>query len=351
MVTDRGPNGQIKVDDKNRRTFPIPEFDPLILHVQAVDGTIKVLETLPILTSTGKPVTGLSNLSKRDETPYDYSAKTTLYFNQNGLDTEGLVRTSQGDFWLDEEYGPSLLHVDKTGKVIKRYIPDGLTYDAAGYLVENALPAIYAKRKGNRGFEGLALSTDEKLLYANLQSPLSNPDSKVGDASRNTRILVFDIAQEMVTAEYVYQFDEAKAFGGEKNTPIEMKLSAVVALNPTTLLIDERTDALAKLYTVDLSKATNILGTKWDDVKTEKSLESLTDLDAGLALPKTLVLDLSQFKSVPGKIEGVAVLDKNTIAVANDNDFDIGTFDDSGNNKGAGTKSQLFVIKLDKPLP
>lgn len=29
-ITDRGPNGQIKIDGKNRRTFPVPGFDPAI---------------------------------------------------------------------------------------------------------------------------------------------------------------------------------------------------------------------------------------------------------------------------------------------------------------------------------
>ena len=48
----------------------------------------------------------------------------------------------------------------------------------------------------------------------------------------------------------------------------EMKLSALAAIGPNTLLVDERTDNVAKIYKVDLSKATNILGTKWDDPAT-----------------------------------------------------------------------------------
>jgi hypothetical protein len=34
MLTDRGPNGQIKVDGKNRRTFWVPEFNPAILRIK-----------------------------------------------------------------------------------------------------------------------------------------------------------------------------------------------------------------------------------------------------------------------------------------------------------------------------
>jgi hypothetical protein len=53
---------------------------------------------------------------------------------------------------------------------------------------------------------------------------------------------------------------------------------------------------------------------------------------------------------------GVFVLlsiDRNTIAVANDNDFDSeeSKYDEQGNNVGKGKVSQILVIALDKPLP
>ena len=159
--------------------------------------------------------------------------------------------------------------------MLKRYIPEGLKLDGTDYPVAGVLPAIYAKRKINRGFEGLALSSDETTIYLGLQSPLLNPDRKTGETSRNTRIILFDIASERVSAEYVYQFDVSKQFDpNPKNTPDEMKLSGVAVLNSTTLLVLERTDLVAKLYSVDLSKATNILNTRWDDPKTVPTLEA-----------------------------------------------------------------------------
>ena len=356
MITDRGPNGQVVVEGKNRRTFWVPEFNPTILKVKTEGNAIRILETLPIVGRSGKPVTGLSNLKDIDETPYDYAAKEVLPFNVNGLDTEGLVRTDAGDFWIADEYGPSLVHVDRSGKVVKRYIPEGVKLDGADYPIAPVLPAIYAKRKINRGFEGLALSADEKTLYLLLQSPLLNPDKNIGDASRNTRVLLFDIGSEKVTAEYAYRFEASKDFDpGPKNTPDEMKLSGVVALSPTTLLILERTDVVAKLYTVDLSRATNLLGGKWDDLKTAPALEALADPASAevRVLAKSLVVDLSSIDGVPEKIEGVAVLDQRTIAISNDNDFDSeeGQYDDAGNNVGKGKKSKILIISLDKPLP
>jgi hypothetical protein len=355
MLTDRGPNGQIRVDGSNRRTFWVPEFNPAILRVKTNGDTVQIIETIPIIGQTGKPVTGLPNLKGLDETPYNYTAKELLPFNSNGLDTEGLVRTSVGDFWICEEYSPSLVHVDRTGKVLKRYIPEDISLQDTDYPITKVLPAIYGKRKINRGFEGIALSADEKTVYLVLQSPLLNPDRKTGDLSRNTRVLVFDIPSEKVTAEYVYRFDVSREFDrGPKNTPDEMKLSGVVALNPATLLILERTDWVAKLYSVDMSKATNILNSKWSDPKTAPTLEALDDpATAELrVLSKTLVLDLSSLKDMPEKIEGIALLDRNTIAVANDNDFDSedSKYDADGNNVGKGKKSQILLISLEKPL-
>ena len=354
LVSDRGPNGLGTVGGLRRRTFPLPEFSPVILRVQTEGDSINVLQSMPILTQHGAPVTGLPNTDGRDEVPYDYSAQTKLNYNPNGLDIEGLVRTSAGDFWLCEEYSPSIVHVDRTGKVLKRYIPKGLTLDGVDYPIVPVLPAIYAQRKINRGFEGMTISADEKTLYLVLQSPLYNPDKKTGDASRHTRVLAFDIASEKPVAEYVYRFDAIKDFAADpKLGPDEMKLSAVAVVNATTLLIDERTDTVAKLYSVDISKATNILGSQWDDAATMPSLEASDNLAASsiVALPKTLVADLSKLPGMPDKVEGLVVLDQITVAIVSDNDFDIGEFDENGNNVGEGVKTKIVVIGLPQPLP
>ena len=103
-----------------------------------------------------------------------------------------------------------------------------------------------------------------------------------------------------------------------------------------------------------MSRATNILDTQWNDPKTLPALEALADPSNAevRVLPKTLVLDLSSLSGVPEKIEGLSVLDQNTIAIANDNDFDSeeSLYDTDGNNIGKGKKTQILVISLDKPL-
>ena len=125
------------------------------------------------------------------------------------------------------------------------------------YRVRKTLPAILNKRRQNRGFEATAVTPDERTLYIAMQSPLDYPTNALGRASRLVRILRFDVSSEQVTGEFVYQMDEVCSFLGQAAgcgvVPGEMKLSGLVAVNATTLLMDERTDTVAKIYRMDLS--------------------------------------------------------------------------------------------------
>ncbi|CAN5546501.1 esterase-like activity of phytase family protein [soil metagenome] len=349
MVTDRGPNGEVEVDGEARVTFPVPDFTPIILHVKLVDGEIEILDALPIVGESGAPVTGVANLESQDAQPYNFDGSEAIPFNPSGLDTEGLVRTAAGDFWLADEYSPSIIHVSAEGQVIARYVPEGLALEGADYPVYDTLPAIYAERRGNRGFEGLAISGDGTTLFAALQSPLYVPDSETGKASVNTRILAVDVATGTATAEYVYQFDDVNEFDPSQEGKADaMKLSGIVWINDTTLLINERTDPVAKLYAVDLSSATNILGGPFDDATTAPSLEASNDLSTVDVTPvaKKLVVDSTSLGELPIKIEGVAVIDENTIAIANDNDFQITEIGPDGKNIPTGVPSQIFIIEV-----
>ena len=128
-----------------------------------------------------------------------------------------------------------------------------------------------------------------------------------------------------------------------------MKISSVVGLGGGKLLVEERTDNVARLYTADLRGATNLLWGKYDLARTKPSLE--TALPSKVKpLAKKLTVDLAAVSKVPGKLEGVAVLDRTTIAVANDNDFGLGEFDENGKLIDTGVPSRLLVIKLPRAL-
>lgn len=354
-VTDRGPNGQIKVDGKKRRTFPVPGFDPAIVRIKVSGDTVKVLDAIPITTSSGKPVTGLSNQEGRDEAPYTYDAKAPVSYNPNGLDTEGIVRAADGSFWLADEYGPSLVHVSARGKVLTRYVPEGLNLTGAGYPVVEALPAVLLHRKINRGFEGLAQLPGGDLVLA-VQSPLSLPDTDAGEASRTARLLRFSPKKKAVTAEFVYRFDAVNVVDPSEDDTSELKISSVVAVGGDRLLVEERTDKAARLQLVRLDREANILGGPYDDDSTSPSLEQLDDPAASgvPVLAKRLVVDLGTVDGVPGKIEGVARVDRDTLALINDNDFGMtdgtGAFDAQGRLVDSGVETTVTYVRLPRGI-
>ncbi|MFD4596903.1 esterase-like activity of phytase family protein [Streptomyces sp. NPDC058464] len=354
-ITDRGPNGQIKVDGKKRRTFPVPGFDPAIVKIRVSGDAVEVIDAIPITTSSGKAVTGLSNQASRDEAPYSYDAKTPLSYNPNGLDTEGIVRAADGTFWLVDEYGPSLVHVSARGKVLTRYVPKGLNLTGTDYPVVEALPSVFLHRKVNRGFEGLALLPDGDLVLA-LQSPLSLPDGDAGDASRTTRLLRFSPRKKAVTAEYAYRFDPVNVVDPSEDDTSELKISSIVAVGGDRLLVEERTDKAARLEEVKLDRRSDILGGAYDDDTTSPSLEQLDDpAAAGVpVLGKRLVVDLNTVTGVPLKIEGIARVNHHTLALINDNDFGMtdgaGAFDAQGRLVDSGIETTLVYVRLPKGL-
>src|SRR5262249_40566681 len=120
---------------------------------------------------------------------------------QNGLDTEDVRRLPNGDLAFVEEYSPSAGIIDGvTGKVKVRYVPVGVSLPNAKYPVKAILPAVLAKRRINKGLEGLALSPDGHTASAVLQTPLGD-ESQTGKsrAGRVVRIDSFDDPTQATT--------------------------------------------------------------------------------------------------------------------------------------------------------
>jgi hypothetical protein len=344
-LSDRGPNidcgdaeaiagvsaARICQGEKTGKVFPAPSFAPSIYRVEiGAHGSFAVAEVIPLKASDGQAITGLPNpLTVTNTEPAFDAAGKKIALDPSGLDTEALVRLSDGRFWLTEEYGPSLIHVAADGTVLERLVPAGVERDLAGarYPVAGTLPAVLMRRALNRGIESLALSPDEKFLYFIVQSPLANPDADAYKKSRQARLFKFDLARRTAVAEYVYLLDLPQSFAKDKSEKQnDVRLSEMVALGPDDLVVLERISKTTKLHRLSLAGATNILGTAWDDPATAPSLEQLKadDLAAQGISPvgKTLWFDGSAL-DLPSKIEGVALADDSTLWLINDDDFGI----------------------------
>lgn len=363
LMTDRGPSipcaevkkfvgmepEQICAADRNGLLYPLPGFVPSIYAVDiGADNVARINVFIPLKGKSGRPVSGRTGTAGgRGEVSLGIDGKV-LPSDPSGLDPEAFVRLSDGTFWVAEEFGPSLVEVAGDGTIRRRLVPANAAadYKDADYDIAPALPPILRQRSQGRGFESLAISPDEKFLYAMMQSPLANPDAAASRHSRNIRIWKIVRETGQVVGQYLYQLDAPHRFRvdneARERTREDVKVAEIVAIGEDRLMVLERIEKSARLFTIHLDEA-NRIPPEFDSLEMSPSLEIL-DGEAltmrGLApLPKTLVLDTDTLPGLPARIEGVAVMAPNELIVINDNEFGID-----------GVRNQMFRIILPEPL-
>jgi hypothetical protein len=325
---------------QNGRVYPTPSYSPSIYRVMLLDnGTFRVTDVVTLKDRDGNPLSGMLNPLKTaaTENAMDGSGKP-LPQEVNGFDAEGIVRLKDGSFWIGDENGPSIAHFSADGRMIARHVPQGTEGEYAGakYDVKGTLPAILAKRAINRGIETIAVSPDEQFLYFIMQNALANPDVKTYQQAKNIRLFKIDRAAMKVVGEYVYTLDDPASFRRDpskrQNDP---RISELMAIGTDRLVVLERTEQTTKLYEVQLDGATNIAGSRWDDIATSPSLEATSLPDAKVtAVPKTLRLDTANLSDIVGKTEGMALLGDGSLLLINDDDFGI-----------LGGRTQIVVLR------
>lgn len=355
-LTDRGPNGSARIDGRKVRTLLAPGFVPTLvrLRLDGVDGTASVDRVVPLRNATGAPLSGRPPGTDR---LVDAAGLRPVADDPDGVDPEALVAAADGTFWIAEEYRPAILHVAADGRMLARFVPRG---GAAGDVDRDVLPAIYSRRRENRGFEALASSPDGRRLWALLQSPLETTDREPGASTGNVRLLAFDAEAGAPVAEHLYRLGDPDDLGhlARGAPPDDGKLCAMAAVDAATLLVLEQDDGgLARLYAADLAGATDTLGRDDED---GHPLEGVADLPAAGIAPvrKRLVADLTALRErmraeVDGgeaaggalKLEGLAVIDGRHVAVVNDDDF--GLPQGAGGRPGRGTRVWIIEIPTD----
>jgi len=352
--TDRGPNGE---SEGSNRPFFLPDFQPEIVsfELNRTTGEISITNRTGLFRQDGTtPLTGLPNLQAganglayTDEIAVDLD-NNILANDPLGADLEGIVIAENGDYWMVDEYRPAIYHFDVNGKLIDRFIPQGTATapnpdQPVGTFGTEVLPFVYAQRRNNRGFEAVALEGTK--LYAFIQSPIDNPDvanDATSKASLNLRILEFDIVSKQVTGEYLYLLE---------GLPATDKIGDAVSLGNGKFAVVERDDngtsAGNKLiYKIDLAGATNINNPANFTLPANKTIEQLSSAELVAAnitpVTKSLIANAAQlgYTGVE-KLEGLALVAPNTLALINDNDFNI-----SGNT----TAEKLGILELPNNL-
>jgi hypothetical protein len=357
LLTDRGPN--VAEAATNSIMIATPDFVPQIGKFRLKGDSLTLESVILLKNSAGVNLNGLPNpvgAGSTGENPMDINGNP-LSPSDDGMDSEGMAMAADGSFWISDEYGPHIIHFDRTGKALEKINPF-----SAG---SRKLPLVLAKRRPNRGMEGLTITPDGKTLVGIMQFPLYNPSSAAIANSLVIRILTFDIASG-ATKQYVYMME---------NTTLQA-VSEITAIDNNNFLVLERdglfpTDAnratiFKKIYKISLSGATDIsdpangANGKLFAGKTIEELKDATTLAANGIVPvtKTLIADL--MRDIPtlyphDKAEGLVIINSTMIAVSNDDDFGI-----TGANRiydrkilagtGQVDRNGIYFIKLATPL-
>lgn len=347
LLADRGPNYDAGKDIK---AFAMPGFAPRIGRFKLAGGTLTQVTKIEMSDREHKPLTGIPPLKGSGgtgETALDLDGKV-IPADSEGVDPEGLAPLRDGGFWISEEYGPSLLHLDPQGRTLERYSPF-----TGG---DRALPQVLQTRRANRGIEGLTLLPDRKTLVAVFEGPFDNPKD-AGRKSVITRLLRYDTGTGR-TRQYLYLQDA-----------VDNRNSDIAAIDQHHLLVIERDGNMPgdsakpavtkRVYRIDLTGATDVSdpanGAEGLLVG-GKSLESLTpaELQAAGIIPvrKKLVVDLLALGYPHDKPEGIAVVDNYTIAISNDDDFGVieGPAPKLLPMLGTTDFNEVYFIKLTSPL-
>ena len=347
-LTDRGPNG----DGPNvpalsgsgtmgSKLFPAPSFTPSIgIFTVGKNGAV-LSASMPIkasatVNSSGLPVPvgavgNSAEVPVFDAMKFDPAGKAV--FNANGIDSEAIaVDKKRNALWVSDEYGPFLVRIDAASGVIQ-----------ARYAPGTGLPAIFAKRRANRGMEGMALDAVADKIHGFLQSPLTDGSAtytvtgkseQIERFARFTRWIEFDPVSGATTRMFAYPLNGADYADGRTGNA---KLGDMVALgNGKFIVIEQGAGADGKVFNklmlVEIANATDILGAAYNAATSDLEKSSMGGVAVNGAswasvvpLKKTMLLDLNAIGWLAEKAEGLALVDGTTLALTNDNDFGMNT--------------------------
>lgn len=344
-VGDRGPNLKPEAAaaryglelgraPKGAKLMPCLDIGPTLVELSLSGDRATLQSVHPLVGSSGRPISGLPTPrgAHAAAEPVVDLAGAQLGSDPSGADTEGVVALRDGGFWVSDEYGPSLMRLDAEARVLVRWVPEGTEDSLAGapYPVEGRLPALAARRHINRGFEGIALSPDERHLYVAFQSPLAHPGKAAHAAAAHVRLWTMDAESGAFVAQHLYPLDPPKAFRRDcakgEFARADIKLSELCALGDGRLICLERGSETTKLYVVSLDHGAALPGEHMD-AATRPTVEELSARgevpDSVPVLEKTLLLDTDHHAEIGPDLEGIALLAPDELLLVSDNDFGV----------------------------
>jgi glycerophosphoryl diester phosphodiesterase len=177
------------------------------------------------------------------------------------FDIESLQRMADGSFWIGEEFGPFLLHVDARGRVLSAPVDFPYGKSPQNPRLGSETPTV--QRSG--GFEAMAKSPNGRYLYPIVEHSL------VGDPDPRRRMIAeFDTRTQRYTGRtWAYRVDtdanlvgDAQLIGRNKMLVLERdnfdgEAAVTKRVYEVELGRNDRSNQLAKKLVVDLLKLDN----------------------------------------------------------------------------------------------
>ena len=361
---DRGPGGGLIPYNTRVQKFSL-DVDS---HTGAI-GNFTLLETI-LFTQDGQNFNGLN--------PKELNGDSGVL--GRSFDPEGFAVAPNGNFYISDEYGPSVYEFSPNGAFVRAFQTPANILPVVGSTPNyvDGRGTITSGRQDNRGFEGVALSPDGTKLFAMLQDPLVNEGvSNEGRRSPNLRIVEFDTATGQSTAQYIYQLESladinARLPGTSNDFPATSQgrnigISAIVPINDREFLVLERDNrgigeadplgsvpaASKRIYKIDLTGATDVSNISLAGTNTLPSRVT--------AVSKCLFLDVQSAlvnagQPIPEKLEGLAIGPKlkdgsYALLLGTDNDFSV-TQTGSGTQFDVCTDGQTTTqVPIDSGCP
>jgi len=354
LINDRGPN--IPISDssnknENIKLFPFPNYAQKLVRVKLKNEEIEILNMIPLVSPNNQAIVGLPLpvllANDKKETAWGNLNGTEIPANIWGLDAEGIALENDSTIWIGDEYRPSLWKINaQTGKLMSITSPEN------SVQTQHIIPYNYAFREANKGFEAIAI-TPNKNIAALLQSPIKKYASKEKFNSRLSRLLMFE-PNSGKSKMFAYEMNDS--ISGKY---IDWKIGDMTAINNTQFLVLEHGKVngklMAEIYLIDISKA-SILPTNPKDknhlIEQFIDAKTLAHKTGLIAVSKKLLLNLTDngYQTNINKPEGITLINNQTIAIVNDNDYGIGEVDEKNTIQILDAKTHIYLFTLPEKL-
>ena len=255
--------------------------------------------------------------------PVDPQIRARKLLTGADFDIESVRQAHDGTLWFGDEFGPFLLHTDRTGNVLDAPFPLPGVRSPQNPFLGSGTPNL----PRSKGFEGMAISPDGKTLYPLLEGALTTDLDQ-----RRLIINEFNVKARRYTGrQWFYRLEE-----------VGFSIGDMTAIDEGSFLVIER-----DTFEGDAARFKKIFVVDFDEVDADGFLvkRQVADL-LHIRDPHHLGGTGDVFRFPFQTIESVLPLGNRHLAVLNDNNYPFS----AGRAAGQSDPDEFIIIRLDRSL-